>query len=118
MAKEYTKKRKLQKHEINKDKETSEILLQAMLKANIDITNSVAVDNFISSYVSSPEFREKYLDTRIKNYNLDNMEISNSKKYDRNDKVNVEYKTGEIRENIKYKLIEKDLNRGLCDIID
>jgi hypothetical protein len=38
--------------------------------------------------------------------------------FSRNDKVNVEYKNGEIFFALKYKKIESDLQKGLCKIVD
>lgn len=38
--------------------------------------------------------------------------------FGRNDKVNIEYNSGEMFFGVKYKKIEGDLNKGLCKIID
>jgi len=38
--------------------------------------------------------------------------------YQRNDKVSVRYMSGEIKRDVKFKTVEDDFKRGLCEIVD
>jgi len=40
-----------------------------------------------------------------------------TKQYGRNEKVSVKYNNGEVKENVKFKKVEKDIEKGLCQIV-
>jgi hypothetical protein len=49
---------------------------------------------------------------------LNNLLSQSFSSYERNDKVNVRYNDGKILKDVKFKKVEDDLQKGLCQIID
>lgn len=81
--------------------EAFEVFNNLVLKINLDIIS------FLLKYYIS-----------VNNNELNSFNFIVDKVLNRNHKVNVEYKNGIIKNNVKFKLVEDDINKNKCVIID
>ena len=91
----------------------SRSLIAGMHGDGIDFTDQKQIDRWITAFNNRPSLERD----AIFNRPAPAKPVRTGKKYGRNDRVTVLYDDGQRRENVKYKTVLQDLERGYCRIV-